>query len=406
MAIFKDFLDKLFLKSKDGKTVELNAVSVDMTTEKELWAYRLALNIIAERYGALLSKCEFRTFVNGKEEMGDNYYLLNYEPNPNQTAAEFKKQIIYQLIMSPNHDCLIVQLDDVGNKKQAFYVADDFTKDGYQLRETYFKNVSVNIYGDTSYPVQGVFSGSKAIYFKYQNAELDAIFDLMRQEYCDLISNAEQSGKYRQKFALELDQTAESDPNFDDNLQSLLDTQFSAFIKGDNGVIPLYAGMKLDTVSAGADLGQNASVANSTIDSQIDQILTKTGLAFNMPKSVMLGEWDEKAIEQLLTYSIDPIAKIITEAFNRKWYGQKAVMDKKTYCQLDTSRARHYDVATMSEYMDKSISSGGYTINELRRLTNDPPIDAELGDVHFITKNYISIGNYLKEGASNDQGNS
>lgn len=403
MSLFTDFLDRLFSKSKDGKKVEVNTVNVDdITSEKELWAYRLALNIVVERFGSLLSKCEFRTFANGIEVYGDNYYLLNYEPNPNQSAAEFKKQIVRQLIMAPDHDCLIIELDDVGTKETAFYVADDFTKDAYQIRETYFTNVSINIYGDDSYPVDGSFSGSKAIYIKYQNSELNAIFSLMRQQYCDLIKNAEQSGKYRQKFALEIDQTAESDPNFDENMQALLDTQFKNFIQGDNGVIPLYAGMKLDTVSAGADLGQNASVANTTIDTQIDQILTKVGLAFNLPKSAMLGDWDDKTFDQILTFCIDPIAELITQAFNRKFYGKKSVMEKSTYCRLDTAKVRHYDVASMSAYIDKSISSGGYSINELRRLTNDPPIDPEIGDVHFVTKNYISIENYLKEGANND----
>ena len=395
MAAFRDWLDKLFGKDDSGKIVELNSMSIDYQHSKDLWAYRLALNVACERYASLLSKCEIRTFINGNEDSSsENHYLLNVQPNPNQSAAEFKRQIVRQLILSPEHECLIIRLDKVvGADDQAFYVADSFAKDEYRLTPTYFKNVSVDVYGTDSYPVAGVFSGDKAIYIKYQNSELDVIFDEMRRTYADLIENAVKAGQYRQKYTLSLDQTAQAEPNFEKNFSNLLNEQFGAFIKGDNSVLPLYAGMTVDQLSNGADLGQNASVADKDVDNQIDEIISKVGMAFNIPKSIMMGEFSDSAFEQMLTFCIDPMAELITQAFNRKWYG-KAMCQKGTYCKLDTARARHYDMHTVSADADKLISSGLYTINEVRRRTGDSPVDSKFGDVHFVTKNYSTLSDY------------
>lgn len=399
MGMFKNFVDFLFTEEDEygNSKVTLNTWTDDIEEMySSLWAYHLALGIACERIGSTLSRCEFKTYINGEQVEGENYYLLNIEPNPNQSAAEFRKQLIRRLVLSPTHDALIVVLDNVEGKKQAMYIAESFQKGNFVVLETSFNNVTINPYGDSTYALKGTYSGKKAIYIKYTNNELNQILNAMQNTYYQLIVNAEKAGSYRMKYVLSMDSTAENNPNFEADLQDILDVQFAKFMKGENAVLPLYSGMKLDQTSAGADLGQNASVANKSVDTQIDETITKVGLAFNIPKSVMLGEFETEDIDSFLMFCLNPIAELITQAFNRKWYGKDNVM-KGTKCKLDTKQARNYDLISISNPINKIISSGVYTINEVRKELGENKINPEIGDIHWITQNYAVIGNYVND---------
>ena len=398
MSIFKDFLDYLFgVDDETGKVVSLNGISIsDIEVYKNLWAYRYALSVVAEHIGAILSRCDFKTYRNGEEKEGDFWYMLNVEPNPNQTAAEFRKQLVRQLIFSPTHDALIVLLDNIGQTKEAMYVATEWNRDEKVLVQTGFQNVVVDIYGDSGYQLTGTFGGHKAIYIKYGNEQLESIFSEMMQMFKYLVNNAEKAGTYRQKYVLSMEDTAMNDPNFEANMQNILDEQFKAFIEGDNAVLPLYAGMKLNQVSAGSDLGQNASTANKAVESAMDDAISKVGLAFNIPNSVMLGKYEADDLEHFLTFCIDPIADMITQSINRKYYGKMAYLSG-TRCLMDTKNCRHYDFMTISTAVNKIISSGVYTINEVRKQLGETPIDPAIGDVHWITRNYAIVGDYIQD---------
>lgn len=399
MARFIDFLENAIFGDK--KSVSLNALTIDESVATELWSYKLALNIVAETYGTLLSKCEFKTYIKGEERKEGNYYLLNVEPNPNQSAPEFKKQLMRRLILNPNHDALVINLNmPASQTKQALYVASDFQKSDMQLYEATFTNVSVDVFEDGGIPIKGIYSGDRAIYIKYTNSQLTEIFSQMRELYSELIENAVKSGTYRQKYVLSMDQTATADPQFEEHMQQLLDEQFNSFITGKDSVIPLYAGMKLDQTSAGADLGQNASVANKSVNTINDEILSKVGRAFNLPKSVMLGDFEKDDLDNVLTYGLDSMANLISQAFNRKWYGMSDYK-KGTYCRLDTSKARHMDMISIASASNGIISSGIYTINDVRKKLDEPAIDEEIGDVHFITRNYAVIGSAYLEDPTN-----
>lgn len=403
MGRITDFLEKALFGNK--QTVSLNDwASEEDTSEtiQELWSYRLALDIVAETLGTLLSKCEFKTYRKGNEIKEKNYYLLNVEANPNQSAAEFKKQLVRRLILNPNHDALIVSLDVLNSKTgQGLYVASDFQRDPTQIYEAAFKNVEIDVFDDGGIPLKGVFVGSKAIYIKYSNSELSYIFKMLREQYAALIENAIRSGTYRQKYVLSLDQTATAEPDFEAHIQQITNDSFKNFVAGKEAIIPIYAGMKLTQTSAGADLGQNASVANKSVNSINDEALSKVGRAFNIPKSVMLGDFEKDDLENLLTFSLDGISSLISQAFNRRWYGYDD-FSKGSFCRLDTTGARHLDVVSVAGISNNVISSGVYSINDLRTKLNEPLIDEEIGDVHFITRNYAVVGDsYLEDPTNN-----
>ena len=273
----KDYLGNLLgIENKDKGSNDDSTISAiassDESAASSLWAYRLALNIVSETLGTLLSKCEIKTYIRDKFEKTDNYYLFNVSPNGNQSAAEFKKSIVKRLIMNPDHDALIVAIDNLGGRRKSFFLADSFTRNTSELYNTWFSNVALDVYGDGGIILNRTFSGDDAIYIKYNNSQLDLIFRGMRVLYEYLAQNGMKAGTYRQKYVLGIDSTAQNDPAFNEIMQKLLNEDFEKFIKGENAVLPLYAGMDINQVSAGADLGQNASTANNSVNTQVNEI--------------------------------------------------------------------------------------------------------------------------------------
>ena len=49
----------------------------------------------------------------------------------------------------------------------------------------------------------------------------------------------------------------------------------------------------------------------------------------------------------------------------------------------------------MATSIYKLISSGAFTINEIRDITGYSKIDEDFGNMHFITKNYSTMDNML-----------
>ena len=62
----------------DADTVYITQKAIEQTTKLniEKFGIVMAINFIA----SAISKCEFKTFLNGKEVKGDEYYLWNILP--------------------------------------------------------------------------------------------------------------------------------------------------------------------------------------------------------------------------------------------------------------------------------------------------------------------------------------
>jgi len=398
MAI-KDFLDGIF------GTRALNNLSASelacLNDVANIWRYQYAQQIVAELYGSLLSKCEFKTFVKDKFVKADNYYKFNYEPNPNQSSSEFMKQLANKLIT--NCEALIVQTSD-GN----FYVADSYTKGNRQLVETYFTNVVVDLYNSPDvmpYQLEGTFSGENAIFVRYANSEALRLISKMNEMYSQLAENVKNSGSNKIKYALKIDTNAVSgvDIDYDAQIKKLVNDDFKKLVSDNNAIIPLVNGFDLTVLNQANNNSQNASISSKNVNELLEQTLTMVGHIYNVPKSFMLGTYEENDLDHFLTFGLDPFADLIGEAINRKFYNKKNVLEG-TYLTVDTKKVKHFDIMTVSDAINKMISSGAFSINEVRLMLDEKPIDAEIGDTHWITRNYAVVGDYLTEqmNAAND----
>lgn len=393
----RTFLEGVF---GDGKDFSLCACDKELIKQlSELWRYQYAQQVVAELYGSLLSKCEFKTYVNNELKKGDNYYKFNFEPNPNQSSSEFLKQLAYQLITKC--EALIIQTSN-GN----FYVADSYVKGNRQLDETWFSDVVIDLYNcpDVSpYQLQGTFKGENAIFIKYTNKEAINLMMRMNTMYNDLIENVKSSGSNKLKYLLKVDTTAMNgtDINYNEYLQRLTNQDFDKLVSENNTILPLLNGFDLSILNPSNNNSQNATMASKNISEMMDDVLSLVGKVYNVPKSFMTGSFEENDMDYFLTFALDPFAELIGESINRKFYSKRNVL-QGTYLTVDTKKVKHFDILSVASAINKLISSGVYSINEVREMLDEKPIEASIGDTYWITRNYAVVGDYIQEQAESN----
>ena len=57
---------------------------------------------------------------------------------------------------------------------------------------------------------------------------------------------------------------------------------------------------------------------------------------------------------------------------------------------------KHIDIFDIATPIDKLISSGAFTINDILRIIGAPEIEEEWANQHFMTKNYSKIQDILE----------
>ena len=168
---------------------------------------------------------------------------------------------------------------------------------------------------------------------------------------------------------------------------------FKRFFESENAVLPLYEGYKYTELQSKT----YSSESTRDIKALTDDIFDFTARAFSFPPSLAKGDVQdtEKATNELLTFCIDPLARMLEKEINRKRNGREG-MQAGNYLRINTTAVKHIDVFDISTSVDKLISSGAYTINDIRRLIGESEINEDWANQHFITKNYSTIQELLE----------
>jgi HK97 family phage portal protein len=350
-------------------------------------AFWSAVNLIANA----ISKCEFKTFMGGKEVKGEEYYLWNIEPNQNQNSSEFIHQWIAQLLRK--NECLIVEN---GGK---LYVADSFAVTPYALYEDTFTQVTVK-----NFTFNRSFVQSEVLYFKLSEQNMRQVANALFDSYSKLL---EYSMKAYQKsrgtkgiFSYEtLPVTGTPERAAFD---ALINDKIGKWLNGDNAALPLGKGQSWK------ELEHKTYSNESTRDirAQIDDISDFTAKCYGIPTALLRGDVQgtKDAVDNFLTFCIDPLVDMLQEEINRKRNGYSG-MSKGNYLKIDTKQIRHVDVLSVSTAVDKLIGSGAFCINDIRVVCGEQIIDEPWAWQHYVTKNYEAIEaalTLLKGGGGDD----
>ena len=107
---FKDWIIHLLGGGKNKK-VGIDEIITDANVRDsiyEIYLRELAFWSCVNKIAGAIVKCEFQTFRNHKEIQGEEYYLWNYEPNPNQNAATMLFKLIG--ILYKRNEALVVEV--------------------------------------------------------------------------------------------------------------------------------------------------------------------------------------------------------------------------------------------------------------------------------------------------------
>jgi HK97 family phage portal protein len=363
-------------------------ITIDSTDEEiesycsEIYIREMAFWNAVNTIANAVSKCEFKTYTRGKETKGPEYYLWNIEPNQNQNSSGFIHKLIAELYR--NNECLVIE------QSGKLLVADSFTRTPYALYPDTFTDVTI---GDFTF--NKTFTQSDVLYFKLSERNMREVINAMYESYARLITYSmkayQKSRGIKGTFNYDTLPVAGTDERkfFDE----LITKKFKTFMSSSDAIIPLGRGQSY------TDIGTKTYSSETTRDirAMIDDVSDFTAKGFNMPPALLRGDIQgtSDAVDQFLTFCIDPLADMIQEEINRKRIGQ-VEFSKGTKIVIDTKTIKHIDLFSISTAIDKLIGSGAFCINDIRKATGDEIIDEDWAWQHWITKNYSSVEDLLK----------
>ncbi len=337
-------------------------------------AFLSATNLMANA----ISKCEFKTYIKNEELKKQEYYLWNVEPNRNQNSSTFLRQLIYKLYR--NNECLVIE------QNGQLLVADDYEHKEYALYDDTFKNVTVK-----DFPFNKTFYQADVLFFRLNEKNMRKVIDGLYQSYSRLITYTIRSyqksrgtkGVFKYS-SLPVAGTEESKA-FD----ALINEDIRKWLNSDVAALPL---------GDGQEWKENESKTYSSegtrdIKAMIDDIYDFTARCFGIPPVLLRGDLaniGDNIVNTFLTFAVDPLADMLQEEIVRKRYGANDFM-QGSYLEIDTKSIEHISILKVATAIDKLISSGGFCINDIRKLVGEKIIDEPWAWKHFMTKNYTDI---------------
>lgn len=381
MAKILDFLGNIIFGDKKNNKVPITCASMDILGE--IYIRELAFNLVVNKIANAISKCQMNIYTDNKRDRNEEWYRWNVSPNPNQSAPVFWAKLIYQLY--DNNEALIIPIS--GN----LYVADSFiVNKQYAFYDYRFESIQID-----DFSLSRAFRQNEVFYFQLNNKKMVTYLNGTMTLYTGLIKAAYSSymASNGNKGFLKISQFAEREDDFQEYFNQLVNEDFKKFFESSNAVMPLYEGYEYES------LGNTGTQTNTRdIKSLIDDVIQTTANAFNMPTSIAIGNVQDtsKAIDEFLTFCIDPLIRILEAEITRKSFTQSQVING-SYVKFDTTAIKHIDLLDVATAIDKLISSGCFTINDIRKTIGADEIDEPWANQFFMTKNYSTIEDLMNQ---------
>jgi len=363
----------------DAEYIDQYMRIVGETCFREL-AYTAAKTMLANS----ISKCEFKTMFRGNEVKGDEWYLWNVEPNKNENSSQFLRKIVHQLC--DHNECVVVE------QGGQLLVADSFMKQDYTLYDDIFTQVTVR-----NFTFKRSFSQSEVLYWKLADNDIKKTLEAINASYSRMLAAgmlAYRNARGRKgilnisAFPRHVSET-EQPQWIKDQIKN-----HQAFMDADNGILPQGTGLDFK------EFGKNQGGTNETsrdIRAMVGDIFDFTALAFGIPPALLRGDVQGTgdAVDNLLTFAIDPWGDFLREEIVRKRIGKTEHL-KGTDLIVDASQVKHVDIMSSSTQIDKLIGSGAFSVNDILKLLGRPPINEPWANQHYITRNYALIEEALR----------
>lgn len=368
-----------------NKKGELQSLSDLISVEvKKMKITKMAVEKAIGMIAHAIAKSEF--IVQGKNERLRNelYWSLNVKPNLNETATEFWIEVIQRLLK--NSECLICI---IGKK---FYIADSFQVNNSVMLNQIYSNITITANGE-SLQLNNTYTSDEVIHLKAKNKKIRAYMETVMKMHDDVVSAMEAAIKISKtpKFILKIagampvirtlradgtEQTLTVD-EFKKNIKNLLESENIEILQASNGLE--ISQLKIDTAVTSEDVVKASK-----------EIFEECAFAFDIPKTVFMGEITEKAdsTNEFITYAVGWVAEILNDAMNATLVGKESFL-KGEYIWIDLSGFKHRDLVESANYLDK-LRSIGFNLDEIRQAIGWEPLNTPFSQERVITKNYTN----------------
>lgn len=379
-------MKKLNLFNFLGSKVDLSDIAPEVTQAATHLAFEEAALHIGITYIAnALSKCEIKTFKNGKEHKGLMYYRLNVSPNPNQNASQFINKLINRYFRD-KEGALVLMINDY------LYVADSFTIDDSRPLEGYlYENVTID-----GLTLSKKYKASEVFHFRLNDKSVKSYIDGMYQQYGIVLSLALETFKKKnsRKYKVLMERAQAGDQQHIDAYTKYVTNQVKPFLEADGtAILPEYRDRKLEEFSIGSDSGSTADIV-----AMRKEVFETTAQLLHIPLPMMYGNITNlnEVAKVFLSLGVDPHGDVISEEFTRKHFSMTE-WQRGSSIMVDTSCINYVDILDVADKVDKAISSGVVNIDELRERLRYQALDTPFSQAHFMTKNYDLAENLLKQ---------
>lgn len=340
---------------------------------------KLAVDTCIDLIANSISQCEIQTFKEGKTHRGNNYYLLNVQPNQNQNATNFLHELVRRLVY--DNECLVVMVNN------QLYIADDFVRETSALKENIYKDVHID-----NYKLNDTFTESQVMYFTWRNERITSVVDGMYESLGRLLASS--MNYYKRKNNKRLLIKGDFLRPQDDETQKAIDELFEGQLKSwfdpdvEGSAFQLQEGYDFEDMSDGQKGSSNAGLSRD-IAALIDDIFNYVAMRFNIPRGLLKGDIAdiENQIESFLMFAVNPISELIQDEINRTVFSKDEYL-KRTYVKIDTTKIKVIDISKIATALDKVFAIGGMSINDVLEELGREPIDEEWADYRYVTKNY------------------
>lgn len=389
--------DKLF-KNSDGEYINIFDI-ITGSGNFQNYVYTLAEAHAIDLIAKTISKCEIQTFEliknNIQKNKGDLYWLLNIQPNLNETGTSF----IYKLVTKLLTDKKSLVIINKTPKKILLYVADEYQASNDILYGKTFNNINIADEEGNSIILNKTYNSNNTIYFTLNNTKLETASESFKTNSTKILKAVQKSfinantSKWRLKNpggqATMMDAETKKEISYTDYKSKLTEGLFN-----DEDSIILLAEI-FDLINLNKDVKKELS----DYENMFNKIGNTVAQKWNIPLDVFYGNKTEKSTgsNDFITFAVDPYFELLEDGFNIALVGKESYI-KGEYIKFNRLNIGYKDLIDKSSGWDKLISSG-FSFNQLCELLGLPTINEEWANQHYITKNYANA----KGGAENEE---
>lgn len=396
MATIIDFLGKVILD--DDGTGSAGSVPISEYVEmaqaaraKCAWmavAYRAVVNYVIA--GLQLSEIRIRGSGSDRHPRDYEEWLWNVRPNPNQSYSDFITQLLNEMFFGWHKGTALVV-----PARGALWIADGWVENKQPGRASTYGYISIG--GSTEVVPRPLRADELFVFRLPETSKWRVLFGQMEAAYDEMAKSSIDAfgDKNDRRYLLQIDQQQAGTSATQKLVDQYLKDSVAPFIKGTDVALPLFRGFDLRRMESDYSGGE------TTLDVvQIRQECFKVvATCLGIPYSFLEGNVNnfESVFDSVLTFLIDPIAKVIQDELTAKLF-TPVQWGHGSYVKVNTTHIRHVDIFAVADKVEKLIGSSIDTPNELRVRTGQEPVDAPGMDEYHMTLNHTK----LSEGGDNN----